>query len=124
MDLSDFVRRLRSGGDNGPGTLDAIHTQTPRPARMAAFPDWLHPALVDALHARGIVELYSHQRECADLLHAGQHAVIATSTASGKSLAYHLPVLDAVLRCARRVWSGSTAISERPGMRPPTAGTW
>ena len=97
MDLSDFVRRLRSGGD-GPGTLDAIHTETPRPARMAAFPEWLHPALAGALHARGIVELYSHQRECADLLHGGQHAVIATSTASGKSLAYHLPVLDAVLR--------------------------
>jgi DEAD/DEAH box helicase domain-containing protein len=98
MDLSDFVRRLRCGGDDAPGTLDAVHTQAPRPARMAAFPDWLHGALVDALHARGIVELYSHQRVCADLLHGGKHAVIATSTASGKSLAYHLPVLDAVLR--------------------------
>lgn len=98
MDLSDFVRRLRSGSDDNPGTLDAIHTQPARSSRLQPFPEWLHPALRDALHARGIVELYSHQRECADLLHAGQHAVIATSTASGKSLAYHLPVLDAVLR--------------------------
>ena len=98
MDLSDFVKRLRSGGDDAPGTIDAIHTQPPRAARMQPFPDWLHPSLVAALHARGIVELYSHQRQCADLLHAGQHAVIATSTASGKSLAYQLPALDAVLR--------------------------
>ena len=98
MDLSDFVKRLRSGSDDAPGTLDAIHVQPPRPARMQPFPDWLHPSLADALHARGIVELYGHQRECADLLHARRHAVIATSTASGKSLAYHLPALDAVLR--------------------------
>jgi DEAD/DEAH box helicase domain-containing protein len=98
VDLSDFVRRLRAPADDAIGTLDAHHTQAPRPARTQPFPDWLHPALADALHARGIVELYSHQRECADLLHAGEHVVIATSTASGKSLAYHLPVLDAVLR--------------------------
>ncbi len=98
MDLSEFVRRLRGGGDDSPGTLDAIHVQPSRASRLAPFPEWLHPALVDALRARGIVELYSHQRECADLLHERHHAVIATSTASGKSLAYHLPVLDAVLR--------------------------
>ncbi|HIE68935.1 MAG TPA: DEAD/DEAH box helicase [Planctomycetes bacterium] len=65
---------------------------------MQPMPEWLHPNLVDALQARGIMELYSHQRECADLLHDRKHAVIATSTASGKSLAYHLPVLDALLR--------------------------
>ncbi len=98
MDLSEFVRRLRAGGDDAPGTVDAHHTQPARPARMRPFPEWLDPRLVSALHARGIAELFSHQRECADLLHAGRHTVIATSTASGKSLAYHLPVLDAVLR--------------------------
>ena len=98
MDLSEFVKRLRSGSDDNPGTLDAIHTQAPRPSRLLPFPAWLHPALQEALHARGLVELYSHQRECADLLHDKKNVVIATSTASGKSLAYHLPVLDAVLR--------------------------
>lgn len=98
MDLNEFVRRLRAGGDEAVGTVDALHRQEPRPARLRPFPDWLHPDLARALQARGIVELYEHQRECADLLHDGHHAVVATSTASGKSLAYHLPVLDALLR--------------------------
>ncbi len=98
MDLSKFVRQLREQRDEAIGTIDAMHRVEARPARMAPFPEWLHPALGEALRARGIVELYSHQRECADLLHDGRDAVIATSTASGKSLAYHLPVLDALLR--------------------------
>ncbi|MFY9344244.1 MAG: DEAD/DEAH box helicase [Planctomycetota bacterium] len=98
MDLSDFVRRVRAGGDEAAGTVDATHTQPARPARTLPFPDWLHDDLANALRARGILELYSHQRECADLLHDRRDTVIATSTASGKSLAYHLPVLDAVLR--------------------------
>jgi DEAD/DEAH box helicase domain-containing protein len=98
MDLSEFVRRLRAPSEDGPGTVDALHRAEPRVAVMAPFPEWLHPALHDALHARGILELYSHQAEAAELLHAGKHCVVATSTASGKSLAYHLPVLDALLR--------------------------
>ncbi len=98
MDLSDFVRRLRAGADDGPGTVDACHRTEPRPARMTPFPDWLHASLAQALQVRGILELYSHQAEAANLLHAGKDVVLATSTASGKSLAYHLPVLDALLR--------------------------
>ncbi|MFT4512120.1 MAG: DEAD/DEAH box helicase domain-containing protein [Planctomycetota bacterium] len=98
MDLSTFVQRLRANAEDGPGTVDAVHQVEPRPACMQSFPDWLHPCLKDALRARGILELFSHQRECADLLHEGKHAVIATSTASGKSLAYHLPVLDSLVR--------------------------
>ena len=98
MDLSAFVRTLRANEDDAPGVVDAHHAVPARPARMAAIPGWLHPCLVDALAARGILELFCHQRECADLLHQGKHAVIATSTASGKSLAYHLPVLDALVR--------------------------
>jgi DEAD/DEAH box helicase domain-containing protein len=98
VDLSKFVQQLRANADDGPGTVDALHEQPARRARMQAMPDWLHPCLKSAVESRGIVELFSHQRECADLLHDQKHAVIATSTASGKSLAYHLPVLDALVR--------------------------
>lgn len=98
MDLSEFVRKLRSNEQDGPGKVEALHTQEPRPARYAPYPDWLDAGLRQALEARGILELYTHQRMAADRLHAGKDVVVATSTSSGKSLCYHLPVLDALLR--------------------------
>ncbi|MCR9244110.1 MAG: DEAD/DEAH box helicase [bacterium] len=98
MDLSGFVAKLRENREDGPGVVDAFHRTEPRKARFEPVPDWLHEPLVTALGARGIRELYGHQRECADALHAGRDVVIATSTASGKSLSYQLPVLDALLR--------------------------
>ncbi|MBK8101334.1 MAG: DEAD/DEAH box helicase [Planctomycetes bacterium] len=98
MDLSDFVRKLRAGEGEPPGVVEACHRQPPRPARLQPFPDWVEPRLKSAVEARGIVELYSHQRQAADLLHARRDVVVATGTASGKSLCYHLPVLDGLVR--------------------------
>lgn len=43
----------------------------------------------------GVRELYAHQAQAVDLVRAGRHAVVATPTASGKSLIYNLPVLEA-----------------------------
>ena len=97
MQLSDFVRRLRANEQDTPGSVEASHTLEPRPPRMEPIGDWLCQPLRRALEARGILELYCHQREAADLLHRGRDTVIATSTASGKSLCYHLPVLNALL---------------------------
>jgi DEAD/DEAH box helicase domain-containing protein len=69
-----------------------------RPAVTAPFPSSLDPRLVDALRARGITQLYSHQARAWELVAGGQHAVIVTPTASGKTLCYNLPVLQALLR--------------------------
>lgn len=69
-----------------------------RPARLADFPPELEPRLAAALVARGIRQLYSHQREAWDHVAAGWHTVVVTPTASGKTLCYNLPVLDAALR--------------------------
>nr|WP_242477253.1 DEAD/DEAH box helicase [Halochromatium glycolicum] len=66
-------------------------------ARYAELPEAMHPKLRDALAARGLTRLYGHQRQAWDLAAAGQHLVVATPTASGKTLCYNLPVLDAVL---------------------------
>lgn len=68
-----------------------------RAARFAPFPDQIDPALRDALRARGVEALYSHQREAWESIHAGLHTVIVTPTASGKSLCYNLPVMQAAL---------------------------
>ncbi|HEX5659013.1 MAG TPA: DEAD/DEAH box helicase [Polyangiales bacterium] len=70
----------------------------PKPARYAAFPSELHPQVIGALRGRGIAQLYSHQAESFELARAGRHLVVSTPTASGKSLCYNLPVLDALAR--------------------------
>src|SRR5439155_7358381 len=62
------------------------------------FPDGLHPRLREALVARGISRLYSHQRAAYDSARAGRHTVVVTPTASGKTLCYNLPVLDTILK--------------------------
>jgi len=95
--LHDLVRDWLAERE-GPAELVAHHVQPARAACHAPYPDWLLPQLRLACEARGITELYSHQRDAADHLHHGRHTVIATATASGKSLCYHLPVLDALLR--------------------------
>jgi DEAD/DEAH box helicase domain-containing protein len=74
------------------------HQLPPQPARYAAFPPALHPQVVEALRGRGIAQLYSHQAESFELARAGKHLVVSTPTASGKSLCYNLPVLDALAR--------------------------
>jgi DEAD/DEAH box helicase domain-containing protein len=70
------------------------------PAREAKFrpvPDWVTSTLCEAYRAKGIQELYSHQAATAELVHDGKNVVVVTPTASGKTLCYNLPVLNAVL---------------------------
>ncbi|HHW26293.1 MAG TPA: DEAD/DEAH box helicase [Firmicutes bacterium] len=62
------------------------------------IPEGIHPSLVSALESKGIKRLYSHQREAYDLLLEGANVCVVTPTASGKTLCYNLPVLDAVLK--------------------------
>lgn len=68
-----------------------------REGRYSDLPEALPAALVKALRSRGIERLYAHQAEAWAHAAAGDHLVIATPTASGKSLCYTLPVVSAVL---------------------------
>jgi DEAD/DEAH box helicase domain-containing protein len=68
------------------------------PAAFAPFPDTLDRRLTAALGARGTGQLYTHQAEAFAHVTAGRHIVVTTPTASGKTLCYNLPVLDAVMR--------------------------
>lgn len=68
-----------------------------RPGRYARMPDDLDPRLRHALESRGIGRLYSHQAAAWDAVRAGEHLVVVTPTASGKTLCYNLPVLHAAL---------------------------
>ena len=80
------------------GNFDHVQYIPARPARYEALPDDLHPALRSALRAAGIPELYSHQADAWRRAQAGEHLVVVTGTASGKTLCYNLPVLDRLLR--------------------------
>jgi DEAD/DEAH box helicase domain-containing protein len=68
-----------------------------KPAQWAEFPDWLKPELREAMRQHGINRLYSHQAEAIAQIGAKENIVVVTPTASGKTLCYNLPTLNAVL---------------------------
>ena len=70
----------------------------PRPPRHAPWPEPIDRRVVDALRARGIDAPYIHQAAAYDAVSAGRNVVVVTPTASGKTLCYNLPVLDAVAK--------------------------
>ncbi len=69
----------------------------PKGAVHTEIPAGLAPSLKQALARRGVTALYSHQAEAIEAALAGRHVVVATPTASGKSLCFHLPVLNALI---------------------------
>ena len=76
------------------------------PAGFGEWPRRLHPALVEAMRARGVERPYSHQAEAMEAVLDGRDTVVVTPTASGKSLCYTLPVLQRWLEDpeARSIW--------------------
>jgi DEAD/DEAH box helicase domain-containing protein len=90
--LQAFTQRDANGE-----MLTAVRHYPARPAQWAEFPAWLHEDLRAAYTAKGIRQLYTHQAAAAEAVHAGKNVVIVTPTASGKTLCYNLPVLNAIL---------------------------
>jgi len=90
--LDTFASRDSSGE-----ILTAVRHYPARAAQWAEFPAWVHEDLRAAYVAKGIRQLYTHQAAAAEAVHAGKNVVIVTPTASGKTLCYNLPVLDAIL---------------------------
>jgi len=80
--------------------LTAVRQVPAREAKFRPVPGWVTSALSEAYRAKGIQELYSHQALTAELVHDGKNVVVVTPTASGKTLCYNLPVLNAVLENA------------------------
>jgi DEAD/DEAH box helicase domain-containing protein len=71
-----------------------------RPPETVPLPDAVHPELREALERSGVGELYSHQAEAFEVAMRGP-VIVTTGTASGKSLAFNLPVLDTLARDRR-----------------------
>ena len=77
--------------------LTAVRHFPGREAQWADFPAWVNADLAAVYAAKGVRRLYTHQAAAAEAVHAGKNVVIVTPTASGKTLCYNLPVLNAVL---------------------------
>ncbi|MBN2366324.1 MAG: DEAD/DEAH box helicase [Calditrichaeota bacterium] len=69
----------------------------PKEADYSEFPENLNPRIIEALIQKNINALYSHQRKAFEKIEEGRHIVLVTPTASGKTLAYNLPVLNKIL---------------------------
>jgi DEAD/DEAH box helicase domain-containing protein len=80
--------------------LTAVRQIPAREAKFQPVPRWVTSALSEAYRAKGIKELYSHQAAIAEMVRQGNNVVVVTPTASGKTLCYNLPVLNAVLENA------------------------
>ena len=95
--MSDFGRQLLScaleGTEPGEDPLRHVADLPARQGRPQGWPHWADPDVVAAFVDRGIAAPWSHQLVAANLAHDGRHVVLSTGTASGKSLAYQLPIL-------------------------------
>nr|MCH9667628.1 DEAD/DEAH box helicase [Actinomycetes bacterium] len=98
--VSDFGHELLAGAvagtEAGEHPLRHVASLPPRGARTHSWPRWADPDVVRAFRDRGIAAPWSHQLAAADLAHEGRHVVLSTGTASGKSLAFQLPILTAL----------------------------
>jgi len=94
--LGEILDDLLTSPSTGP-CISAVRQFPARPPVLVPFPASLDARLADALRARGIAQLYSHQARAWELVDKGHSIVVVTPTASGKTLCYNLPVLQALL---------------------------
>ncbi len=92
----DLLTRAIEGTDPDEHPVRHVEDLPPRRGAPRDWPRWADPDLVAAFADRGVNAPWSHQVEAAELAHAGRHVVLSTGTASGKSLAYQLPILTAL----------------------------
>ncbi|MFW6143301.1 MAG: DEAD/DEAH box helicase, partial [Desulfovermiculus sp.] len=90
-----FVQDLRAMEQVGPHIVHEEVFASSRAELQNVHRPW-PPEVQNLLQDKGIHSLYSHQARAMDLIRLGRHTVIATPTASGKSLVYSLPVLERI----------------------------
>jgi DEAD/DEAH box helicase domain-containing protein len=97
MPLTTLLARWQADPDTGPN-FAAWRTTPLRPAELQSLPADLPSGLESMLHAQGIFDLYSHQADAWAHARAAENVALATGTASGKTLAYNLPVYASLLQ--------------------------
>lgn len=96
VSVSAFVEELKKNRNLG---ANIVHHRAiaSRPAEYTPIPQSLHPSLVERLRQKGLDSLYSHQSEAIESAIAGKNVIVATPTASGKTLCYAAPVVHELL---------------------------
>src|ERR1700730_12348381 len=90
--VEQFAERDRLGE-----IITTVHRIPAREAKFAPMPEWVRVELAKTYADKGVTQLYSHQAMAAEAVREGRNVVVVTPTASGKTLCYNLPVLNAVL---------------------------
>src|SRR5438093_11845957 len=97
MSLRELLDELLTSLETGP-LITAVRHFEARPAVFAPFPSSLDPRLLESLRSRGVQQLYSHRAHAFEIVSKGENLVVVTPTASGKTLCYNLPVLQALVQ--------------------------
>jgi DEAD/DEAH box helicase domain-containing protein len=100
MDTSAFLKQI-SGQSSYRDQIVHVERLPARRARYGKLEHPLPPALASALRGIGAERLYSHQAQAINMVRAGQHVILSSGTASGKTLAYNVPVLEAIVADGR-----------------------
>ncbi|UOY00037.1 DEAD/DEAH box helicase [Blastococcus sp. PRF04-17] len=90
---AELLADLLAGIEEAEQPVTHVHHVPVRVSTTAPWPEWVGAPLRGRLQERGVLAPYRHQVDAAQLARDGQHVVVATGTASGKSLAYQLPAL-------------------------------
>ena len=96
MDVETFLKRLGNKTFFG-GQMQHVEMIPQRPATYTDLSGVLHPVVQESLAAEGIERLYSHQADAIDKIRTGKNVVVVTGTASGKTLCYNIPIVEAVI---------------------------
>src|SRR3989454_5682286 len=95
-EVHDIVEQLTTRESTGE-VLTALRLLPARGALCALTPPWARPHLIAASRAKGVEQLSTHQAAAGEAIRAGRNVVVVPPTASGKTICYNLPVLNAVL---------------------------
>ncbi|MEW6555470.1 MAG: DEAD/DEAH box helicase [Actinomycetota bacterium] len=94
--FEEILKEIQSGWGEA-GRMAHLEVLPARAAHFVELPERLHPRLREALERLGVKSLYPHQARAMELVERGRNVIMATGTASGKSLCYHLPVYEEIL---------------------------
>jgi DEAD/DEAH box helicase domain-containing protein len=93
---SELLAAAVAGIETGEHPLRHVAELPARHGRQQPWPMWVEPDVLRAFTDRGVSSPWAHQVQASNLAYAGRHVVISTGTASGKSMAYQLPILTAL----------------------------